>query len=179
LSEYPLELGKAGEVICSIWLLIEAMASSIGKVPTRLAFDYLSPLAWASISSIAEKLDKLGKHLDLHNSRLDFHMTDVSLSVESQVKLSREDFYHCLDAFKTAFISASRGLGGRLDNVELKLIGVIENTNQGAQQPASPPSTSRILVQGSTWKGQLELKMNPQQTNDKMQRFRITLPVMS
>jgi hypothetical protein len=40
-------------------------------------------------------------------------------------------------AFKSAFISASRGLGGRLDNVELKLIGVSENTKEGVNPPTS------------------------------------------
>ncbi len=57
---------------------------------------------------------------------------EVKSSVEGQVKASREDFYFKLDAFKTAFISATRGLGGRLDNVELSLIGVAANANDVA-----------------------------------------------
>jgi hypothetical protein len=154
LSGYRLEHGKAGEAICSIWLQVEALASSIGKVPTtQLAFEYLSPLAWASIGSIAEKLDYLGKHIDLHNSRLDSHKADINLSVENHVKLSRDNFYHCLDAFKTAFISTSRGLGGRLDNVKFKLIGVIENTNHRAQQLTSqhaPKSNSGFNLERTT-----------------------------
>jgi hypothetical protein len=39
-----------------------------------------------------------------------------------QVKLRQEDFYLLLEEFKIEFILASRGLGRRLDNDELKLI---------------------------------------------------------
>jgi hypothetical protein len=71
----------------------------------------------------------IGKQVDLHNTRLDSYKAEVNLSVENQIKLGQEDFYYCLDSFKSAFISASRGLGRRLDNVELKLIGAVENTS--------------------------------------------------
>jgi hypothetical protein len=60
LSEYQVEHGKAGEAIQSIWLRVEMLTSSIGMVPTCLALDYLNPSAWASIGSIADKLDALG-----------------------------------------------------------------------------------------------------------------------
>ena len=63
---------------------------------------------------------------------MDAYKSEVKSSVEGQVKASREDFYFKLDAFKTAFISATRGLGGRLDNVELSLIGVAANANDVA-----------------------------------------------
>jgi hypothetical protein len=54
LGEYDQEHGKAVEVICSICLQAKVLASLIGKVPTCLVFNYLSPLAWASIGSIAK-----------------------------------------------------------------------------------------------------------------------------
>jgi hypothetical protein len=57
VCEYRQEHGKAGEAICSIWLRLEALASSVGTVPMRLASDYLSPSAWASIGAMAAKLD--------------------------------------------------------------------------------------------------------------------------
>jgi hypothetical protein len=40
-------------------------------------------------------------------------------------------FYLHLEKFKMAFILASRGLGGRLDNIELKLIRILDNLSRG------------------------------------------------
>jgi hypothetical protein len=89
---------------------------------TCLAFDYLSPLAWASIRAIAAILDKVWRDLNSHKARLNLYKAEVSMLVENQVKLRQEDFYLLLEEFKIEFILASRGLGGRLDNDELKLI---------------------------------------------------------
>ena len=68
--EYRQEHGKAGEAIRSIWLRLEALASLVGTVPTRLAFYYISPSPWASIGAMAAKLDDVWKDLKAHKTRL-------------------------------------------------------------------------------------------------------------
>jgi hypothetical protein len=90
--------------------------------------------------SNGRKTGCIGKEVRAHDARLDSYKSEVNASVESQVRLGQEDFYQRLDSFKAAFISASRGLEGRLDYVELKLIGVLENSSNGFQ----PSSSQRI-----------------------------------
>jgi hypothetical protein len=132
--DYRQEHGKAGEALRVMWLRLEALTSSLGKVPTKLAFDYLAPSAWASIGAIAAKLDGIWTTVTVQGTRLDSFKSEVTTSVEAQVKLGREDFYKQLEDFKFAFIQALRGLGGRLDNVELRMIGMCDN------QPQAPPA---------------------------------------
>jgi hypothetical protein len=64
IGEYRQGHDRAGEAICSIWLRLEPLAASVGMVPKRLAFDYLSPSAWALIGAIAAKLDEVWKDLN-------------------------------------------------------------------------------------------------------------------
>jgi hypothetical protein len=124
LSDYKLEHSKAGDAIHSMWLRLEALTASVGEVPTRLAFDYLAPSAWGSIGAVAFKLDELWKKLDLQESKLDSSQKDTVAAVDQQVKLGQADYYSKLESFKKAFIDTSRGLGGRLGNVEMQLAGV-------------------------------------------------------
>jgi hypothetical protein len=61
-------------------------------------------------------------------ARLDSYQVKSLLSMEDLVRLNKEDFYKCLEAkcleaFKTVFTGASRGLGGRLDDVILSILG--------------------------------------------------------
>jgi hypothetical protein len=102
-----------------MWFRIEALTASVGTVPTRLAFDYLAPSAWASIGAMAAKIDETWKALTTQGGRLDSYKAKISTKVDLQVKLGREDFYRRLEDFKAAFIQSSRALAGRLDNVEL------------------------------------------------------------
>jgi hypothetical protein len=120
-----------------MWLRIEALTASLGSIPIRLAFDYLAPSAWASIGAIAAKLDSACKTIAAQGSRLDDYKEEVKVSVDCQVKSGGEDFYKRLDKFKTAFIQATRGLGNRLDNVELQVIGLADTPTAPIQaQPA-------------------------------------------
>jgi hypothetical protein len=128
IQDYRNEYGKAGEAIRSLWLRMEALSSAVGPVPVRLAFDYLAPSSWASIGAIASKLDEVRANQNSYGSRLDNFKSEIGSSVDDKVKLSQEDFYWRLSDFKAAFINASRGLGGRLDNVELRVLGLSENS---------------------------------------------------
>ena len=125
MTEYRQEHGKAGSAIRSLHLRLEALTSTVGSVPSHLAFDYLAPSTWASIGAMAEKLDEIGKSVSAQGARLDTYKAEVRASVEEQTKSIREDFYTKLDSFKGAFILATRGLGGRLDNVELSVMGLV------------------------------------------------------
>jgi hypothetical protein len=127
IGEYRQEHGKAGDVIRSIRLRLEALASSVGTVPTCLAFDYLSPSAWASIEAMAAKSDDVWKDLKVHKTKLDLYKSKVNATVENQIQLGQEEYFNRLEEFKKAFISASRSLERRLEYVELKLIGIQEN----------------------------------------------------
>jgi hypothetical protein len=124
LEDYRQEHGKAGDAIRALWFRLEALTSSVGTVPTRLAFDYLAPSAWASIGAMAAKLDEMVTAMRTQGGRLDSFKAEISLSVDDQLKSGQEDFYQRLDNFKSAFIQTSRGLGGRLDNVELRLVAL-------------------------------------------------------
>jgi hypothetical protein len=86
-----LEHGKAGEALRAIWFRIEALTASVGTVPTRLAFDYLAPLAWASIGAMAPKIDGTWKSLTTQGGHLDSYKTKISTRVDLQVKLGQED----------------------------------------------------------------------------------------
>jgi hypothetical protein len=110
ITEYRQEHGKAGGAIRSLLLRLEALAATVGSVPTHLSFDYLAPSAWASIGAMAEKLDEIDKSLKTQSARLDFYKKEISSSVDNQVRESRDDFYGKLNSFKMAFISATRGL---------------------------------------------------------------------
>jgi hypothetical protein len=52
------------------------------------------------------------------------------MSVDHQVKLGQEDFYWRLEDFKIAFIQEMWGLGNRLDNMELRMIGMCDHITQ-------------------------------------------------
>jgi hypothetical protein len=138
IAEYRNEHGKAGNAIRSLHLRLEALAATVGTVPKHLAFDYLAPSTWASIGAMAEKLDEVSKALALQNRRLETYKGDVKTSVQRQVKSSGEDFFLKLNDFKMAFIQATRGLGGRLDNVELSMIGLVGKA--GAAEHAIQPT---------------------------------------
>jgi hypothetical protein len=149
IAEYRQEHGKAGGAIRSLHLRLEALASTVGSVPTHLSFDYLAPSAWATIGAMAEKLDEIDKSLKVQSSRLDYYKKEINLSVEVQMQSSSDDSYAKLDAFKTAFISATRGLGGRLDNVELSMIGLTNSTPQPSPASGLPnPRTGLAQATG-------------------------------
>jgi hypothetical protein len=124
ITDYRQEHLKAGDALLSMWLRIEALTSSLGTIPIRLAFDYLAPSAWASIGAMAAKVDSLSKLITGQSTRLDGYKNEVKTSVEQQVRTVGEGFYTRLEDFKIAFIQAIRGLGNRLDNLELRLIGI-------------------------------------------------------
>jgi hypothetical protein len=120
---------------------LEALSATLGKVLTHLAFDYVAPSAWASIGAMAEKLDEVGNTLALQDHRLVSHKEDVKQLVDRQAKSNQESHHRKLDSFKQAFISATRGLGGRLDDVQLTLIGMPANSQARGGQ-----NTSRKLL---------------------------------
>jgi hypothetical protein len=78
-------------------------------------------------------------------ARLGSYKAEIGTSVDLQVKLGGEDFYRRLESFKARFIMASRGLGSRLDNVELCLIGLSTNTPSGLGEMADHLSRERII----------------------------------
>jgi hypothetical protein len=125
IGECRNEHGKAGNAIRSLHLRLEALSSTVGTVPKHLAFDYLAPSTWASIGAMAEKLDEVSKSSAIQNQRLDTYQGEVKTYVQREVKSSGEDFYHKLNDFKLAFIQATRGLGGRLDSVQLSMLGLV------------------------------------------------------
>jgi hypothetical protein len=137
IGDYRSEHGKAGEALRVMWLRLEGLSASLGIVPTKLAFDYLAPSAWASIGSIAAKIDEVWKTMTLQGKRLDTYKSEIISSVDTQVKAGSEDFYKRLEEFKLAFIQALRGLGRRMDNLELRMIG-----NGNTLQPASSPQVN-------------------------------------
>jgi hypothetical protein len=69
--------------------------------------------------------------------RLDTYKSEIISSVDTQVKAGSEDFYKRLEEFKLAFIQALRGLGRRMDNLELRMIG-----NGNTLQPAPSPQVN-------------------------------------
>jgi hypothetical protein len=141
IGEYRQEHGKAGDAIHAIRLRLEAIASSVGTVPTYLAVDYLSPSAWASIEAMAAKLDDVWKDLKVHKTKLNLYKSKVNAMVENQIQLGQEEYFNRLEEFKKAFISASRSLERRLDNVELKLIGIQETfTRYSSSELLSNPT---------------------------------------
>jgi hypothetical protein len=118
-----------------MWLRMEALSSAVGPVPVQLAFHYLAPSSWALIRAIASKLDEVRAKQNTHGSCLDDFKSEIGSSVNDKVKLTREDFYRRLHEFKAAFINASRGLAGRLDNAELRVLGLSENSGTGNHEP--------------------------------------------
>jgi hypothetical protein len=60
MDDYHLEQCKAGDAISSLWLCMEALSSSLGTAPSRLALAYMAPSAWASIGAVAENWMLLG-----------------------------------------------------------------------------------------------------------------------
>jgi hypothetical protein len=105
----------------------------------------ICPLSWASIGALAEKLDEIEKGQTTQSVLLDSYKSKTSLTIHQQVKLSDKDFYQRLEGFKTPFISATtRGLGGPLDNVKLKLIGMVDNFIQSSLQGRQEPRGNSI-----------------------------------
>jgi hypothetical protein len=54
IDDYKGEHGKEGDSTWSMWLCLEALTSTVGRVPSPLASNYLSPSAWASIGALWE-----------------------------------------------------------------------------------------------------------------------------
>jgi hypothetical protein len=104
ITDHQQEHFDAGDALCALWLWLEALTASVGKVPTCLAFDYLTPSAWASIGVMAIKLDEICKKVTTQDGRLDNYKEEIKMSVDHQVKLGQEDFYWRLEDFKIAFI---------------------------------------------------------------------------
>jgi hypothetical protein len=130
VDDYRLEHAKAGDAITALWLRMEALSATVGVCPTRLAYDYLAPSAWGSIGAMAAKLDKLDMNIGNHGSLLDSHQLEVQAKITTQINASREEFFQRFESFKVAFIGATRGLGGRMDNVELQLMGMTSGLGQ-------------------------------------------------
>ncbi len=99
------------------------------------ASDYLAPSSWASIGAMASKLDEVRAKQNSYGSHLDDFKSEIGSSVDDKVKLTQEDFYQQLNEFKAAFTNASRGQRGRLDNVELCVLGLSENSGTGNHEP--------------------------------------------
>jgi hypothetical protein len=59
IEDFRNEHVKSEDASRAMWLRLEALTSSVGIVPAKLAFDYLSPSSWASIGAMAEKLDEI------------------------------------------------------------------------------------------------------------------------
>jgi phage shock protein A len=136
VEDYRSEHLKAGDAITALWLRLEALAASVGVCPTRLAHDYLAPSAWGSIGAMAAKLDNFERRIQnqatvttTHKREFLNNMTELQVDVESkiisEIKVSRDEFFQRFESFKLAFISATRGLGGRMDNVEIQLMGMV------------------------------------------------------
>jgi hypothetical protein len=130
----------------------------VGTISKRLAFNYLSPSAWASIGAIAAKLDEVWKDLNSQKARLDSYKAEVNSSVEKQVKLGREYFYFRLEEFKTAFILVSRGI---LDNSSRGLFTtsshLMANPHSGLNSAADAASFGCIYLH-SYMCGQTDIK---------------------
>jgi hypothetical protein len=155
IGDYRHEHGKAGEALRVMWLRLEALSHSVGTVPTKLAFDYLAPSAWASIGAIAAKLDEIWKNVTAQGTRLDTYKKEVEKKVDEKVQLGYEDIYKRLDDFKLAFIQALRGLGGRMDNLELRMIG---NPNPPPAPFPPPPAYHQLAA------NDLTVPQNPRET---------------
>jgi hypothetical protein len=136
VQDYRSEHAKAGDAITALWLRLEAVASTVGVCPTRLAYDYLAPSAWGSIGALATKLDSVEKKMSTQEAvvvahkigvlhELVTHKADLQGSLTVQVNVIQEEFTKRFDAFKGAFIGATRGLGGRLDNVEIQIMSMV------------------------------------------------------
>jgi hypothetical protein len=148
IGDYKHEHLKAGDMLHSMWLRIEALTASLGTMPARLAFEYLAPSAWASIGAIAAKLDGFGAKVVDQGKILYTYKEEVKTLVNHQVKLGREDFYKRLQDFKEAFIQATRGLGGRLNNVDVRLIGLCNNPVPQSTYQVTRGSAANPLMVG-------------------------------
>jgi hypothetical protein len=84
---------------------------------------------------MASKLDEVRAKQNSYGSHLDDFKSEIGSSVDDKVKLTQEDFYQQLNEFKAAFTNASRGQRGRLDNVELCVLGLSENSGTGNHEP--------------------------------------------
>jgi hypothetical protein len=64
-------------------------------------------------------------------SLFDAYKVEFDITVGTQVRVTREDFVQRFDTFKSAFVGATRGLGGQMDNMELQLIDMSSQLRQG------------------------------------------------
>jgi hypothetical protein len=71
IEDFRNEHVKSENASQAMRLRLEALTSSVGTVPAKLAFDYLSLSSWASIAAMAEKLDEIWKTKKIQMSRLE------------------------------------------------------------------------------------------------------------
>jgi hypothetical protein len=97
------------------------------------------------------------------------------------VKESRDEYYVKLSLFKTTFISATLGLQGRLDNIELSMMGLVNAAPQIQPVRIADPHprlgrtadhASRMPIIG-TLPGQNQVTNVDEETADQMLGIRI------
>jgi hypothetical protein len=132
LANDCLEHAKAGDAITALWLRrLEALSATIGVCPTQPAYDYLAPSALGSIGAMAAKLDNLEMSIGSQESCLDSHQLKVQAKITTHINASHQEFFQHFDSFKGAFIGATRGLRGQMDNVNLHLMGMVSGLRKG------------------------------------------------
>jgi hypothetical protein len=94
---------------------------------------------------MAEKLDEIWKTQKIQMSRLEAYKSEMTTLMTQHANSNQEELYRRLDGFKVAFISASRGLGNRLNNVELKMINGVLSPNNGATIPPSQRGNTKAM----------------------------------
>jgi hypothetical protein len=96
----------------------------------------------------ATKLDEFRLKQVSRGSHLDNYKSEIGAFINTKVKLGQEDFYRQLEEFKAAFINSSRGLSGRLDNVELHVLSLSKSLGSGNYEPhinnTSHPTADRF-----------------------------------
>jgi hypothetical protein len=146
IDDYKASMARQpGDSIWSMWLCLEALTSTVGRLPACVRLSV--PSTWASIGALAGKLEEIKKSQTTQGIRLEDYESETTLTMQQQVKLSRKDFDQRLDSFKTAFISATRELGGPSDKVDGKLIGMVDNSpmHGSLQERQEPRGNSTAL----------------------------------
>ena len=92
---------------------------------------------------MASKLDSVDKRLMDQVLTLDTFRLEVQSTIATQIMVSRDEAYHKLDSFKAALIGATRGLGGQMDKVELRLVDLAATLQQGPISMEFVPGGSR------------------------------------
>jgi hypothetical protein len=103
-----LEHRKAGDVISLLWLHMEALLASLGTAHAHLALAYMAPSAWASIGTIAPKLDAFRVKIGDYGVTFSAYKLKVNAWCQSLIKANHDQYYSHLEEFKTVFIATIR-----------------------------------------------------------------------